>query len=306
MCWDKDDDVLKVWNGSSYTSVSTPAGSFAVNTGDTFAGANTFTGTVNLTTSAPAMGAGADADAELVRMDRSATDVIMKWDESASALEFDFDGVADDKADVTITTNQIRAPLAVFGDGTGGGDITITFDDDDIDAAFTWDESAGVFEFDFDGVQDDKNDVTISTNIVRAPQIIVGIGTASDISLTFDNDDADPTFIWDDSANVIAITDASLKHAACSATEAATTTVDACDVVTITGTGNPVFTLNTCGTSQQGRILYVVCGADASILDDTGGNLQLAGDFTCTPDDVLTLICEGTTGDWLEVTRSAN
>ncbi len=307
ICWDKDDDVLKVWNGSSYTSVSTPTGSFAVNTGDTFSGVNNFTGSVNFTTAAPAMGNNTDADAALWRMNRSTPngDIELFWDESAAALEFDWDGDFDNGEDVTITTDTLSTPLLVVGGGDAAEDITITFDDSDVDMALTWDDSVATLEFDFDGALADKADVTITTSLLQAPAVTLGIGTASDVTLTFDNDDADPTLFWDDSADVLAVTGAGLKLATCTIATATSIDAKACSVMTPTGS-TQVDTVTTCGVAQEGWVLYVMCASATAVFKDAAGNMQLAGDFTCAADDVLTLICEGSTGDWLEVTRSVN
>lgn len=94
---------------------------------------------------------------------------------------------------------------------------------------------------------------------------------------------------------------------------AATITADNCGMVTLTGTAAATTTLNTCNAANRGRRLTAICGATAtSVVGFTdGGNLKLAGNFVCTADDTITLVCDGTTacagaGCWIEVGRSVN
>ena len=58
----------------------------------------------------------------------------------------------------------------------------------------------------------------------------------------------------------------------------------------------------------NGQPLWVVCNANGGVLRDmyTGGNLQLAGDFTCGTGDSLQLIYNDYLRLWVEVSRSNN
>jgi hypothetical protein len=85
---------------------------------------------------------------------------------------------------------------------------------------------------------------------------------------------------------------------------AATVAVEDCSVVTFTGT-TTVNTINTCDATLKGRVLVILCNALTPI-GDGAGNVQLSAAFTCTADDTLSLICEGSTGDWLETARGVN
>lgn len=70
-----------------------------------------------------------------------------------------------------------------------------------------------------------------------------------------------------------------------------------------TGSTN-VDTLNTCDTANKGKQVVVICGAYTGTLNDATGNLHLAGNLTCTSNDTLSLVCDGT--NWLETSRSVN
>jgi len=89
-------------------------------------------------------------------------------------------------------------------------------------------------------------------------------------------------------------------------------TVKRCAVVKLLGS-RTVNRIYGCEAADSGRLLNVMCGPDPTVLCDGdgsrcgGGNLRLAGtgaDFVCSPDDVLTLVCNGTS--WLEVASSIN
>ena len=83
-------------------------------------------------------------------------------------------------------------------------------------------------------------------------------------------------------------------------------------MVRLNGTGT-VDNMQHCGSSRTGRLLYVVCGDGPAVLCDgdgvrcSGGNMRLEGndaDFVCTPDDTVTLLCDGT--HWRQVSVSRN
>ena len=85
-----------------------------------------------------------------------------------------------------------------------------------------------------------------------------------------------------------------------------------CNMVRLNGTAT-VDDMQHCGSSRNGRLLYVVCGSESAVLCDgdgvrcNGGNMRLEGDdadFVCTPDDMLTLLCDGT--HWRQVSVSRN
>jgi hypothetical protein len=85
-----------------------------------------------------------------------------------------------------------------------------------------------------------------------------------------------------------------------------------CNMVRLNGAAT-VEDLNHCGSSRRGRLLYVICGDEPTVLCDgdgvrcNGGNMRLEGDdadFVCTPDDMVTLLCDGT--HWRQVAVSRN
>jgi hypothetical protein len=95
-------------------------------------------------------------------------------------------------------------------------------------------------------------------------------------------------------------------------TAAGSITVKRCGVVKLRGT-KTINRVYGCDAADGGRVLHVMCGSDPTKLCDGdgsrcgGGNLRLAGssvDFVCSPDDVVSLVCNGT--NWLEVGASIN
>ena len=95
-------------------------------------------------------------------------------------------------------------------------------------------------------------------------------------------------------------------------TAAGSITVKRCGVVKLKGT-KTINRVYGCDPADGGRLLHVMCGPDPTVLCDGdgsrcgGGNLRLAGtgaDFVCSPDDVVTLVCNGS--NWLEVSASLN
>ena len=85
-----------------------------------------------------------------------------------------------------------------------------------------------------------------------------------------------------------------------------------CNMVRLNGAAT-VEDLNHCGSSRKGRLLYVICGNEATVLCDgdgvrcNAGNMRLEGtdtDFVCSPDDMLTLLCDG--NNWRQVSVSRN
>lgn len=97
---------------------------------------------------------------------------------------------------------------------------------------------------------------------------------------------------------------ASTVHTPCSAASGTgTVTIDGCDTVTISG-ASAITTLNTCASAVNGRVLMALCGSSTTAGFTDGSNLKLNGNFTCTADDSITLLCDGT--NWIEIARSAN
>lgn len=83
----------------------------------------------------------------------------------------------------------------------------------------------------------------------------------------------------------------------------ATITLGAGDVFTITGTAD--VTSITATTEDTGRrIVLLFTGTAAATGVTDGSNLKLAGNLGYTPDDTLTLVCDGT--NWYETGRSVN
>lgn len=72
------------------------------------------------------------------------------------------------------------------------------------------------------------------------------------------------------------------------------------DVLPVTGTTG-ITSISASG-ADKGRRVTLVFESALTVTD--GSNLKLAGDFTTTADDTLTLVCDGT--NWFEVCRSAN
>jgi hypothetical protein len=70
------------------------------------------------------------------------------------------------------------------------------------------------------------------------------------------------------------------------------------DFVTITGTTG----IATITASRSGRLVTLIFSGVLTVTD--GSNLKLAGNFTTTADDTLTLRSDGT--NWIEVARSVN
>ena len=74
-----------------------------------------------------------------------------------------------------------------------------------------------------------------------------------------------------------------------------------------------VNSISPCDADSRGQVIHLLCGPDPTTLCDgdgtrcSGGNLRLAGvaaDFTCSSDDVLTLVCDGT--NWRQVGLAVN
>jgi hypothetical protein len=59
---------------------------------------------------------------------------------------------------------------------------------------------------------------------------------------------------------------------------------------------------NITATGHSGTMIVLIFAAALTVTD--GGNLRLAGNFTTTADDTLTLTCDGT--NWFEMARSVN
>lgn len=81
---------------------------------------------------------------------------------------------------------------------------------------------------------------------------------------------------------------------------AATITIPFARVVTVSGTTNIT---NITSTGFAGHIVTLIFGGVLTVSDGTG-NLVLAGNFTTTANDTLTLACSGNL--WFEVARSVN
>ena len=77
---------------------------------------------------------------------------------------------------------------------------------------------------------------------------------------------------------------------------------EGCNIVVVTGS-DAVRTIKSCDAENSGRQFVVLCGSSTARFVD-GTNLRLSGDFACTADDSLTLLCDGM--NWIELTRSVN
>ena len=67
-------------------------------------------------------------------------------------------------------------------------------------------------------------------------------------------------------------------------------------------------TIDSIAYHVDGQPLWIVCSASGTLFRDhyMGGNLQLAGDFTCHEGDSLHLIYNDVLRDWVEISRSNN
>jgi len=80
---------------------------------------------------------------------------------------------------------------------------------------------------------------------------------------------------------------------------AATITIpDGVSAVNVTGSTN----ITSVAASAPGRIVTLIF-ADILVFTD-GSNLKLAGNFTTSDDDTVTIVCDGT--NWHECSRSTN
>ena len=95
-----------------------------------------------------------------------------------------------------------------------------------------------------------------------------------------------------------------LKHGTGTVASAGTISVDAAgDVVTITGS-TTINTINTCNAQSAGRPLTILCGSATAAFGDLVGNVDLSAAFTCTANDTISFMCDGT--NWRETARAAN
>ncbi len=93
----------------------------------------------------------------------------------------------------------------------------------------------------------------------------------------------------------------SFAQATSTVASAATVTLPVGNVINVTGTTN-ITTLNTCDAANAGRVVTLIF-ADVLVFTD-GNNLKIAGNFTTSADDTITLACDGS--NWFEMARSAN
>jgi len=100
-------------------------------------------------------------------------------------------------------------------------------------------------------------------------------------------------------SNTVLILDSCLSQDSTTVASGSTVTPPAIgNVITVTGTT----TINNVQVSRVGRIITLLF-TDPVTVNDTG-NLKLAGAFSATADDTLTLVYDGSY--WLEISRSAN
>lgn len=149
---------------------------------------------------------------------------------------------------------------------------------------------------------DPDHDGTVESSIKSDGAVeFEGTPDSNQTLLTADDPTADRTIRLPDASGSVRL------QAACADTASnSSVTIDGCDTVVITGT-NTINNIITCNAAVRGRVLYVLCGATAAKLADTAGgtNLRLiASPFTCTADDVMTLLCDGS--NWREVARAVN
>jgi hypothetical protein len=151
LCWDSDDDALYVYDGSTWTAVSTPSGSFAATSNQTFTDTITFdsAGTVNLD-GANFYGPGTSGDVTLWTLDLD-TDRLLFWDDdydgtdATDGFEFDFDATQGDGLDTVIIEDGITIEDKVIVEGATANafETTITFTDPTADNAITVADTGG-------------------------------------------------------------------------------------------------------------------------------------------------------------------
>lgn len=107
--------------------------------------------------------------------------------------------------------------------------------------------------------------------------------------------------ISNETDGVIRIDGGTLAQATSTVASAATMTLPDANVVNVTGTTN-ITTMNTCDTPNEGRVVTLIFAGILTFTD--GNNLKLAGNFTTSADDTITLTCFST--NWYEIARSAN
>jgi hypothetical protein len=224
---------------------------------------------------------GLDLGGDLIVGDGTAADQTIEFDDGSSpsnaTLTFvDASNALQMDRDVIVTGNDLT-----FGDGTAA-DQTITFDLDS-DQTFIWDESADAFSF-------------------SKPVVFAGSGSAitaatgEDLALNVD----DGQFVQPDTV---------VPKICANAAGTATVTIDDCNGVMWNSAVATVDTINTCNVASKGRRLTILCkDSTATVMGDATGNMNLAGNFSCTDDDVIVLICWDPGGGyaWSEVSRSVN
>jgi hypothetical protein len=85
-----------------------------------------------------------------------------------------------------------------------------------------------------------------------------------------------------------------VTYRSCAVTAAATVSADGCNVMTLDTTTATITTINTCDAPNAGRTLIGLCPASGSPAFATGGNIHLVSSpFTCTANDTITFICDG-------------
>ena len=91
------------------------------------------------------------------------------------------------------------------------------------------------------------------------------------------------------------------NSASVASVDSAPTVLSAGNLFHITG-GFAITRINTCDTTNNGRLVTLIF--DAALTFTDGDNLNLAGNFVTSADDTIQLICDGT--NWYETTRSVN
>lgn len=187
-CWDSDNDNLYIYTGSTWslvgttTSVSTLSGASGLTVdpdSDSNVGAGDFGGIVTV-------GSGDNADISFRFDQGTGQDPAIAWDDSAAAIEFDFDGTLADGLDPFFSTATLSLPTTLIFEGStaDGFETTFTATDPTSDATVTV-----------------PTGQTGTLMVSAQTAYTLGAGTDADTAITINQGTGtDPIFVWDDSA----------------------------------------------------------------------------------------------------------
>ena len=185
-------------------------------------------------------------------------------------------------------------------------DIALTFDQGtSTDPRFAWDDSVPSFEFDFDATLGNGNDPTVTTSSFIAPILTARSGSsAGEINFT-DGTTVLVKLVYDSTNDTVEMQDGGFELDPCPAVTPATSISAAgCGVLPLGAGATQINTITGCAAGDSGRLLIILCGVATNAFGDGAGNIQPSAAFTCTANDTLSLVCDGT--NWLETGRGVN